>query len=40
MFTDITNGSIKNGAFPEELKLAEMTPLFKKAEPFDKANYQ
>ena len=30
IFTDIINSSIRNGAFPEELKLAEATPLFKK----------
>ena len=36
IFTDIINSSIRNGAFPEELKLAEAIPLFKKADPFDK----
>ena len=40
IFTDIINSSIRNGAFPEELKLAEATPLFKKADPFDKVNYR
>ena len=30
IFTDIINSSLRNGAFPEELKLAEATPLFKK----------
>ena len=39
-FTDIINSSIRNGTFPEELKLAEVTPLFKKADPFDKVNYR
>ena len=39
IFTHIINSSIRNGTFPEELKLAEMTPLFKKADPFDKVNY-
>ena len=38
IFTDIINSSIRNGTFPEELKLAEMTPIFKKAEPVDKVN--
>ena len=39
-FTDIINSSIRNGTFPEGLKLAEVTPLFKKADPFDKVNYR
>ena len=33
IFTNI-NSSIKDGTFPEELKLAELTPLIKKADPF------
>ena len=28
IFTDIINSNIKNVIFPEELKLAEMNPLF------------
>ena len=28
IFTEIINSSIRNGTFPEELKLAEVTPLF------------
>ena len=32
--TDIINSSIRNSIFPGELKLAEVTPLFKKADPF------
>ena len=28
VFTEIINSSIRNGTFPEELKLAEVTPLF------------
>ena len=36
IFTDITNSFIRNGTFPEELNLAEMTPHFKKADPFYK----
>ena len=39
ILTDIINNSIKNGVFPDELKLAEVIPLFKKADPFDKSNY-
>ena len=34
----IINDSLKRGIFPDELKLAEVTPLFKKADPFDKLN--
>ena len=37
---DIKNSSIRNGTFPEELKLIEVTPLFKKADRFDKVNYR
>ena len=40
IFTDIINSSIRNGTFSEELKLAEVTPLFKKADPFEKVNYR
>ena len=40
IFTDNINGSIRNGTFSEEFKLAEVTPLFKKADPFDKVNYR
>ena len=32
--------SLKNGIFLDELKLAEVIPLFKKANPFDKINYR
>ena len=40
IFTDIVNSSVRNGTFPEELKLAEVTPLFKKANVFGKVNYR
>ena len=40
VFTDIINSSIRNDTFPEELKLAEVTPLFKKADPFHKVNFR
>ena len=40
IFTYIINTSIRDDKFPEELKLAEATPLFKKADPFDKVNYR
>ena len=35
---DIINDSLKRGIFPDELKLAEVTPLFQKADPFDESN--
>ena len=38
--TDIIINFIRNDIFPEELKLAEVTPLFKKVDPFDKVNYR
>ena len=34
---DSINQSLKNGIFPDELKLDEIVP--KKADPFDKINY-
>ena len=40
IFTDIINSSIRNRTFPEELKLAKVTPVFKKADAFDKVNYR
>ena len=40
IFTDIINSSVRNGTFPKELKLAEVIPLFKKADPFDKVKYR
>ena len=40
IFTDIVNSSIRKDTFPEELKLVEVTPLFKKNDPFDKVNYR
>ena len=40
IFTDIINSSIRNGTFPEGLKLAEVTPLFKMVDPFVKVNYR
>ena len=36
IFTDIINSSIRNGTIPKELKLAELTPLFKKTDPIKK----
>ena len=40
LLTDIINNSVRNGTFPDELKLAEVTPIFKKADPFDITNYR
>ena len=40
IFTDIINSSIRNSTFTEELTLTEVTPLFKKADPFDKVNFR
>ena len=40
ILTDIIKDSIKNGVFPDKLKLAEVILLFKKADPFDKPNYR
>ena len=39
LLTDIINNSMKIGIFPDKLKLAEVMPLFKKGDPFDKTNY-
>ena len=39
----ITNSislSIEKGCFPEELKLAEVSPIFKRKDDFDKENYR
>ena len=38
--TDIIDQSLQNGKFPDILKLAEVIPLFKKADLLDKINYQ
>ena len=40
VLTDIINNSIRDGTFPDELKLAEVTTIFKKADPFDITNYR
>ena len=40
IFTGIINSSIRNATFPEELKLAGVAPLFKKADPFGKVKYR
>ena len=38
--TRIINSSIQNGCFPDELKAAEVTPIFKKNDDLDKENYR
>ena len=38
--TDCINSAILNGVFPDELKLANVTPLYKKSDPEDKTNYR
>ena len=38
--TDCINSGISNGVFPDELKLADVTPIYKKSDPDDKANYR
>ena len=34
------NRAILNGKFPSELKMADVTPIFKKFGPFEKENYR
>ena len=36
--TKIINASFENGRFPDELKLAEVSPIFKKNDDLDKEN--
>ena len=38
--TDSINSAILNGVFSLELKLADVTPLYKKSDPEDKTNYR
>ena len=33
------NNAISNSEFPENLKLADVTPVFKKKDPLEKTNY-
>ena len=39
VLTDCINKSFENGAFPDCLKEANVTPIFKKDDPLDKKNY-
>ena len=36
----LINASIKNGDFPQELKIADVTPTFKKGDATDVSNYR
>ena len=38
--TDCINSAILNGVFSDEMKLADVTPLYKKSGPEDKTNYR
>ena len=38
--TKIVNLSFENNCFPEDLKLAEVSPVFKKDDDLDKENYR
>jgi len=38
--TNIANHMIKNSQFPNNLKLAQVTPIYKKEDPFVKMNYR
>ena len=40
MLTNCINKSIENGCFPDSLKEANITPIFKKNDPLDKSNYR
>ena len=40
LLTKIINLSIQNGCFPDELKAAEVTPIFRKNDDLDKGNYE
>ena len=38
--TDCINSAILNGKLPSELKMADVIPIFKNDDPFEKANYR
>ena len=40
IFTNCINKSIETGCFPDSLKAANITPIFKKDDPLDKASYR
>ena len=37
---ELFNESLSNREFPDKLKLADITPVFEKKNPLDKANYR
>ena len=39
-YTKISNLSFESGCFPDDLKLAEVTPSFKKNDDLDKESYR
>ena len=39
-FTMCVNKGLKNGSFPDSLKCANVRPIYKKEDPFDKKNYR
>ena len=39
-FTEIINNCFQTGNFPNELKLAEVKPVYKKKDPLNKENYR
>ena len=40
ILTNCINKSIETGYFPDSLKEANITPIFKKDDPLDKSNYR
>ena len=38
--TNCINEAIRNNKFPDSLKLSDITPVYKKLDPSDKANYR
>ena len=38
--TNFINGAIRNNKFPDSLKLTDITTVYKKLDPSDKANYR
>ena len=36
----LLNDSLETGTFPDSLKLADITPVFKKKDPLNKTNYR
>ena len=38
--TVCVNEALKTGSFPDSLKCANVRPIYKKVDPFDKKNYR